>query len=85
MTALTLLAGVAAQQSWTADVLKNGFLLLPVLAAAQLRPRVCAAVVVPTVLVYLAAAVATQDANAEPWASITLKGPSCLPVWELGA
>jgi two-component system NarL family sensor kinase len=47
LTALTPLAGVAAQQSWTADVLKNGFLLLPVLAATQLRPRVCAAVVVP--------------------------------------
>ena len=69
---LTLLAGVAAQQSWTADVLKNGFLLLPVMAATELRPRVCAAVVIPTVVVYLAAAIATQDANAEPSASITL-------------
>ena len=72
LASLTLLAGVAAEQSWTADVLKNGFLFLPVLAATQLRPGVCAAVVGPTVLVYLAAAVATQQANAEPWASVTL-------------
>ena len=42
------------------------------MAATELCPRVCAAVVIPTVVVYLAAAIATQDANAEPWASITL-------------
>ena len=36
-------------QSWTSDVLTTGFLLVPVLAAAQLRPRICASVVVPAV------------------------------------
>jgi two-component system NarL family sensor kinase len=73
LTALTLLTGVAAPQSWTSDVLATGMLLVPVLAATQLRPRVCAAVVAPTVLAYLVAAVATRDANGEPWASVLLR------------
>ncbi|MCW0212406.1 MAG: ATP-binding protein [Pseudonocardia sp.] len=70
---LTLLTGVATPQSWTSDVLTTGFLLVPVLAATQLRPRVCTAVVVPTVAVYLLAGIATRDANAEPWTSLLLR------------
>jgi two-component system NarL family sensor kinase len=73
LAAVTLVSGVAADQSWTANVLVNGFFLIPVLAATQLRPDVCAAVVVPTVLVYLASSIATQTANDEPWASIALR------------
>lgn len=73
LAGLTLVAGVAADESWTADVLVNGFFLIPVLAATQLRPDVCVAVVVPTVLVYLASSIATQTANDEPWASIALR------------
>src|SRR3954471_23854429 len=41
---LTLLTGVTTPQSWPSDVFTTGFLLVPVLAATQLRPRVCAAV-----------------------------------------
>lgn len=73
LTWLTLLTGIATPQSWTADVLITGFLLVPVLASATLRPRVCAAVVVPAVLVYLAASIATQSANEEPWPSVLLR------------
>ena len=73
LTWLTLLTGIATPQSWTADVLITGFLLVPVLAAATLRPRVCAAVVVPAVLVYLAAGIATRSANEEPWPSVLLR------------
>lgn len=73
LTALTLLTGFAAPQSWTADVFTTGFLLIPVLAATQLRPRVCAAVVVPTALAYLAAGIATRAANEEPWSSLLLR------------
>ena len=43
------------------------------LAAAQLRPRVCAAVVVPAVPVYLLAGIATRTANEEPWTSLLLR------------
>jgi two-component system NarL family sensor kinase len=70
---LTVLAGVAASQSWTADVLINGFFVIPLLAATQLQPGVCAAVVVPTVAVYLAVSIVTQSANGEPWSSVLLR------------
>jgi two-component system NarL family sensor kinase len=72
LASLTFLAGVDAHDSWTSNVLVMGFFLLPVLAATQLRPGVCAAVVVPTVVVYFIASVATQGANDEPWGSILL-------------
>ena len=70
---LTLLTGVATPQSWTSDVFTTGFLLIPVLAATQMRVWVCTAVVVPTAVVYFLAAVATQEANAEPWTSLLLR------------
>jgi two-component system, NarL family, sensor kinase len=70
---LTLLAGKEASANWASDVLAVGFFLLPVLAATQLRPGICAAVVVPTVLVYLLASWATQAANGEPHESIAMR------------
>ena len=70
---LTLLTGVATPQSWTSDVFTTGFLLIPVLAATQLRVWVCTAVVVPTAVVYFLAAVATREANVEPWTSVLLR------------
>lgn len=73
LAVLTLLTGLATPQSWTSDVLEAGFLLIPVMAATQLRLRVCTAVVVPTVLVYLAAGIVTRVANEEPWSSLLLR------------
>lgn len=73
LATLTLLTGVSTPQSWTSDVLTTGFLLIPVLAATQLRTWVCAAVCTATVVVYLVAGIATQEANAEPWASLLLR------------
>jgi two-component system, NarL family, sensor kinase len=73
LASLTLIAGVASRQSWTADVLVNGFFLIPMLAATQLRPWVCTSVMVPTVVVYLAASIATKSANGEPWSSVLLR------------
>jgi two-component system, NarL family, sensor kinase len=73
LAVLTLLTGVAVPQSWTSDVFTTGFLLVPVLAATQLRPWVCAAVVGPTAAVYFLAGWATQEANAEPWPSLLLR------------
>ena len=73
LAALTLVAGASARQSWTADVLVNGFFLVPLMAATQLRPGVCAAVVAPTVAVYLVSSILTKSANAEPWESILLR------------
>jgi two-component system NarL family sensor kinase len=73
LAVLTLLTGIATPQSWTSDVFAAGFLLVPVLAATQLRPGICTAVVVPTVLVYAAAGIATRVENEEPWASLLLR------------
>ena len=70
---VTLVAGVDASESWTSDVLVNGFFVIPVLAATQLRPIVCAAVVIPTIVVYLVSSLATQSANEEPSVSIVLR------------
>jgi two-component system NarL family sensor kinase len=73
LAGLTLLTGIADDQSWTSDILVNGLFAIPVLAATQLRPGICAAVVVPTVAAYLAANLATQAANEEPTASVLLR------------
>ena len=73
LATVTLVAGVDANESWTSDVLVNGFFVIPVLAATQLRPIVCAAVVIPTIVVYLVSSVATQSANEEPSVSIVLR------------
>ena len=73
LTALTLVSGVSAEQSWTADLLVNGFFILPMLAATQLRPSVSAAVAAPAVVAYFVASVATKNANTEPWASIIIR------------
>lgn len=69
---LSLLAS-ASEQSWTTDVLVNAFFVIPLLATAQLRPPVVAAVTAPAVAVYLAALIAAQSANSEPVASIALR------------
>ncbi|MGS0686277.1 sensor histidine kinase [Nakamurella sp. GG22] len=73
LSALCWVAGQSAEQSWTSLVLLGGFFLLPVLAATQLGWIVCASVAVPTVVFYLLEAIATRDANNEPWASIVLR------------
>jgi len=70
---LTMLAGLSAEDSWTAYVIVNGFFLLPVLAATQLRPRVGVALAVPTVGVYVLSSVTTREANDEPWSSLLLR------------
>jgi two-component system, NarL family, sensor kinase len=70
---LTLVAGVNSSESWTADILVSGLFLIPVLAATQLRPLVCAAVAIPAAAVYFATSVATREANGEPWSSVILR------------
>ena len=73
LSALCVITGRTAAADWTSYVLLGGFFLLPVLAATQLRWGVCASVVVPTVAFYGIEAIATQQANSEPWASIILR------------
>lgn len=73
LAALTAVAGASAQESWTADLLVNGFFIVPALAATQLRPWVAAMVSGPAVVAYLAVSIATKGANTEPWGSILVR------------
>jgi two-component system, NarL family, sensor kinase len=70
LTALTVVAGASARQTWTADLVVDGFFVIPLLAATQLRPRVTALTSALAAAAYLAASAATKSANAEPWGSI---------------
>ena len=59
-----------SEQSWTTDVLVNGFFVIPMLATTQLRPGIGAAIAAPTVAAYLGSLIAARHANVEPWAAI---------------
>jgi two-component system NarL family sensor kinase len=73
LAGLAIVASSSVNQSWTSDVLVNGFFMIPILAATQLRPWVCTAVAAPTVAVYLASSIAAKQANGEPWSSVVLR------------
>jgi two-component system NarL family sensor kinase len=73
LATLTLIAGVSTEHTWTDDVLLYGLFVIPILGATQLQPVACAAVVVPTTIVFFLSSVATRDANEEPWASVVLR------------
>jgi two-component system NarL family sensor kinase len=73
LASLTLITDATAAVSWTPYLIINGFFLIPVIAAAQLSPTVCAAVVIPTVVVYLISGLITRDAEAEPLSYTVLR------------
>ncbi len=73
LVSLAVVASASVNQSWTSDVLVNGFFMIPILAATQLRPWVCAAVAAPTVAAYLGSSIAAKSANGEPWSSVILR------------
>lgn len=80
LSTVTLIAGASAQTSWTADVLVNGFFLVPMLAATQLRPGVCASVSGATAVLYLGVSLGTRAANEEPLASVLLRSAAMAAV-----
>jgi two-component system, NarL family, sensor kinase len=71
LVALSVLAS-RSEQTWTTDVLVNGFFVIPMLATTQLRPEVGAAITLPTVAAYAGSLIAARHANAEPWAGIVV-------------
>jgi two-component system NarL family sensor kinase len=73
LATLTLIAGVSTEHTWTDDVLLHGLFVIPILGATQLEPAACAAVVIPTTIVFFLSSAATRDANEEPWASVALR------------
>jgi len=54
-------------------VLLNGFFLLPLLAAVQLRIWVAVTAVAPTVAVFVACSVLARQAEAQPWSYVVLR------------
>jgi two-component system NarL family sensor kinase len=71
--AVTLAAAGADKISWTGDVLLNGFFLMPVLAAVQLRVWVAVTAVVPTLAVFLVCSAIARQAEAQPWSYVLLR------------
>ena len=69
---LTVLTAVSSPDSWTSDVLLQGLFLIPVLAAAQLRPEISVAMAVPTLIALIAASWISKAVNQEPWPPIFL-------------
>jgi len=72
LVALTLIADRSTTTE-TANLLITGFFLIPVIAAAQLKPWICAIVATPAVLVYLLSSLAIRDDNLEPVSSVLLR------------
>jgi two-component system, NarL family, sensor kinase len=72
VVALVVLSVLASrsEQTWTTDVLVNGFFVIPMLTTTQLRTEVGIAITIPTVAAYAGSLIAARHANAEPWAGI---------------
>lgn len=73
LASLCILAGAVHAEGWTADILLNGFFLLPVMATTQLRPWVCVSICAPASAAYVFCSIVTRVANDEPWTSLWLR------------
>src|SRR6476661_2294393 len=72
VSVLSVFTGLTSPEEWTSNVMRNGFFLIPLIAAAQLDPVISAVVAIPTLSAFIATCWITQAANYEPWASILL-------------
>ena len=69
---ISVVTGLTSPDDWTSDVMRTGFFLIPLIAAAQLDPVVSGVVAIPAISAFVATCWITQAANLEPWASILL-------------
>jgi two-component system NarL family sensor kinase len=72
VSVLSVLTGATSPQAWTSDVMRNGFFLIPLIAAAQLDPIISVAVAIPTLSVFTLTCWITKSSDGEPWSSIGL-------------
>jgi len=72
VSVLSVLTGLTSPDEWTSDVMRNGFFLIPLIAAAQLDPVISGVVAIPTLSAFIATCWITQASNHEPWSSILL-------------
>jgi two-component system, NarL family, sensor kinase len=70
---VTLTSAAADSVSWTGDLLLNGFFLVPVLAAVQLRVWVAVTAVIPTLAVFLVCSAIARQAESQPWSYVLLR------------
>ncbi|GGM10427.1 sensor histidine kinase [Nakamurella endophytica] len=76
---LNQVSGISDALSWTPYILSNGLVLIPVLAAAQLRVATGVVIGVVTTVLYLLSSVAARSYNGspgtdgEPWSSVVLR------------
>src|SRR6478672_9626703 len=69
---ISVVTGLTSPDDWTSDVMRTGFFLIPLIAAAQLDPVISGLVAIPTMSAFIATCWITQASNYEPWASIVL-------------
>ena len=69
---ISVVTGLTSPDDWTSDVMRTGFFLIPLIAAAQLDPVVSGVVAIPAISAFVATCWITQAASLEPWASILL-------------
>jgi two-component system NarL family sensor kinase len=69
---LSVRTGLTSPDDWTSNVMRVGFFLIPLIAAAQLDPVISGALAIPTLSAFIAPCWITQASNNEPWASILL-------------
>jgi two-component system, NarL family, sensor kinase len=72
VSVLAVFTGIASPTSWASDVLTQGLFLIPVIAAAQLRPKISAAMAIPAVIAFIASSWISKSINQEPWPPIVL-------------
>jgi len=73
LAVVTVVTGLASPDTWTDEVLVLALFVVPVLAATQLRPGVCASVVVPTAIAYLVVGLLTTGDSPEPSSSVVMQ------------
>jgi two-component system NarL family sensor kinase len=72
VSVLSVLTALTSPDEWTSDVMRIGFFLIPLIAAAQLDPIISGVVAIPTLSAFIATCWITKPENHEPWASILL-------------
>ena len=73
LVALTLVADTSADTTWTAYTMLNGLFVIPLLAATQLSPLICALATAPAVVAYLVSGLLIRPIDDEPISYVVLR------------
>ena len=60
VSVLSVFTGLTSPEEWTSNVMRNGFFLIPLIAAAQLDPVISGVVAIPTLSAFIATCWITQ-------------------------